>query len=416
MADVLTSSYGNFGMRFNSNEPRIPYNNSSSADDGSVASYPWEHMYAALGQANDGLAAIGRGVKIMDGSDDVTDEYQAIGTFIQGAALSAVGLNFDKGFIIDENTPIPVPLTFYTYKEVADAAVAKFDLAIGFATGKSWEISKTYFTDIGMTADKFAMLANTMAARTLAYTPRDAAENDAVDWARVAAYARKGINYDFAPIGDYNNWWDDYVFYTDAPSWMRVDMRVIHELDPSQPDHWPADNCSAPIGEATSADARLTTDFTYYPQIPFNPARGCYHFSHYGHTRLLNYGRDGNAFQIGPAPMIRKAENDLLLAEADVRTGTNLAEAADLINITRVGRGHLPPVSAATGAAGLLKAIQYEQDIELLGAGSGTQFYDRRRIDGLQAQTPLHLPVPASELETDGLPVYTFGGPNDPDR
>ncbi len=32
-------------------------------------------------------------------------------------------------------------------------------------------------------------------------------------------------------------------------------------------------------------------------------------------------------------------------------------------------------------------------------------------MDGLQAGTVHHLPVPASELETLGLPVYTFGSP-----
>ena len=64
----------------------------------------------------------------------------------------------------------------------------------------------------------------------------------------------------------------------------------------------------------------------------------------------------------------------------------------------------------------LTVAIQYEQDVELLATGAGVQYYDRRRIDGLQPQTPLHLPVPAAELETDGLAVYTFGGPDHPDH
>src|SRR6266699_1404849 len=32
MADVITMSFGNFGARFNGQEPRLAYNNSSSAD------------------------------------------------------------------------------------------------------------------------------------------------------------------------------------------------------------------------------------------------------------------------------------------------------------------------------------------------------------------------------------------------
>lgn len=417
MAQALTSSYGNFGMRFNSAQPRIAYNNSSSAGDGAVANDPWRFNYAVLGQANDGLNALTRGVKIMDGTGaDVTDEYQAIGHFLQAASLGNVALIFDKGFIIDDATPIPAPKTFSPYKDVATAALAKFDLAIALSAGKTWQIPDNYFTAINMTAANFGQLNNTMAAEVLAYTPRSQAETDAVDWARVRAYAVKGIDHDFAPIGDYNNWWTDQGTYANTPSWTRVDMRVIHELDPNSPAVFPAD-CNTPP-QATSADSRLASDFIFMKSIPFAPARGCYHFSSWAYGREASYGYDADAStqQIGPYPMIRKAENDLLIAEADVRLGTNLAEAATLINNTRVGRGNLAPVTAGTGAAGLLAAIQYEQDIELMATGPGLEYYNRRRINGLLPQTPLHLPVPAHELETDGLPVYTFGGPTSPDH
>ena len=416
MSDQLTSSYGNFGMRFNSNEPRIAYNNTSSNGDAVVANDPWRYNYAVLGQANDGLKALANGVKIMDGTTDVSDEYEAIGHFLQGATMSNLALIFDKAFIIDENSPIPAPLTFAPYTDVAAAALAKFDMAIALSAGKTWKIPDNYFTAINMTAANFNQLNNTMAAELLAYTARSQAETNAVDWAKVRAYAVKGIDHDFAPVGDYNNWWTDWDTYANTPSWTRVDMRVIKEMDPTQPKEVGPD-CAEPP-KATSNDARLASDFMYMPSVPFSAARGCYHYSWWAYSRELPYGYDSDAAtqQIGPYPMIRKAENDLLIAEADVRLGTNLAEAATLINNTRVGRGNLAPVSAGDGAAALLAAIQYEQDIELFATGPGLSFYNRRRIDGLQPQTPLHLPVPAHELETDGLPVYTFGGPDHPDR
>lgn len=415
MADALTSSYGNFGMRFNSNEPRIAYNNSSTNGDGDVANFPWRYSYAVLGQANDGLGALTRGVKIMDGDTDVSDEYEAIGHFLQGATLGDLSMLFDKAFIIDDQTPIPAPMTFSPYKDVATAAISKLDLTIALSAGKTWTVPDAYFTAINMTAANLGQLANTMAARILAYTPRTQAETDAVDWARVKAYAVKGIDHDFAPIGDFNLWWTDYGTYANTPSWTRVDMRIIHEMDPNSPAEFPT--CDTPP-RATSADARLATDFIFMNSIPFSPARGCYHYSSWAYGREASYGYDADASteQIGPYPMILKAENDLLIAEADVRLGSNLGEAATLINNTRVGRGHLAPVSAGDGAAALLKAIQYEQDVELLATGPGLQFFDRRRINGLQPETPLHLPVPAHELETDGLPVYTFGGPDHPDH
>src|SRR4051812_46649980 len=55
MGDNITMAFGNFGARFNGQEPRLAYNNSSSAADGTVASRPYDLIYGALGSANDGL-------------------------------------------------------------------------------------------------------------------------------------------------------------------------------------------------------------------------------------------------------------------------------------------------------------------------------------------------------------------------
>ena len=40
-ADASTANYGNFGMRFNNLEPRIPYANSSAGGDRGVTEAPW---------------------------------------------------------------------------------------------------------------------------------------------------------------------------------------------------------------------------------------------------------------------------------------------------------------------------------------------------------------------------------------
>jgi hypothetical protein len=95
-----------------------------------------------------------------------------------------------------------------------------------------------------------------------------------------------------------------------------------------------------------------------------------------------------------------------------------------------VTRGGLPPVTASTPTPEFLGAIFYERDVELWGTAAGRDWFDRRRIDAnvtynglpigniwafrggsnLQKGTPRSLPVPAKELETLGIPVYTFGG------
>jgi hypothetical protein len=80
--------------------------------------------------------------------------------------------------------------------------------------------------------------------------------------------------------------------------------------------------------------------------------------------------------------------------------------------------------------AELLAAIFYERDVELFDTGAGQAWFDRRRIDlnlvynglpigntwgfrggsNLQLGTPRHLPLPAKELETLAIKVYTYGG------
>jgi hypothetical protein len=47
--------------------------------------------------------------------------------------------------------------------------------------------------------------------------------------------------------------------------------------------------------------------------------------------------------------------------------------------------------------------------VELLST-NGFTLFQRRHVDGLQPGTVHHLPMPAKELETLGMPIYTFGG------
>ena len=106
MADNMTMSFGNFGARFNGQEPRLAYNNSSAAGDGRVASTPYDLAYGALGAANDGLRAIARGIKPATSlsAPDETPQMQALAYFIQAGSLGFESLVFDKGFVVDETS------------------------------------------------------------------------------------------------------------------------------------------------------------------------------------------------------------------------------------------------------------------------------------------------------------------------
>src|SRR5207237_9123502 len=94
----------------------------------------------------------------------------------------------------DSTTDLP-SLKFSTAVEVRDAAMQKFDTAIAMATANTFTTSDGFFGP-GVTYGNLevARIANTMAARTLAYFPRNAAQNATVDWARVPGYASNGIS------------------------------------------------------------------------------------------------------------------------------------------------------------------------------------------------------------------------------
>jgi hypothetical protein len=447
MADVMTMAFGNFGARFNGQEPRLAYNNSSAAGDGHVSSDPYDAMYGALGAANDGLKAIKRGiaVKASNSAPDETPQFQAFAWLVQGMALGFESQVWDKGFIVTEDTEGTATLT--DYKAIRDAAIVSLNKAITAASGKSWTIPAEFTPGITLTATNFVKMANTIAARTLAYNARNAAENTATDWAKVLQYANGGIStgsntFDLQITGDGgNSWYDLTKGYGELESWVRVDQRIIQEADPTQPIEY---SSATPPARANIADLRFAhgtpdaagdirqkgADFWFINNIPFAIARGAYFFSQWSHARYVDHSYEVDTPFLTTVPYVLRAENDLLIAEALIRTNGDLNRAATLINNTRVGRGGLPPVSAATPKNDLLGAIFYERDVELFDTGAGQGWFDRRRIDtsvtynglnigniwaakggsNLQKGTPRHLPLPAKELETLGLPVYTYGG------
>lgn len=413
-ADVLTANFGNFGMRFNNVQPRIAYTNSSAADDGLVAFDTWSGNYQVLGAANDVLRAFASGLSL--GSPDTTEMFKQLAMFTQAASLTNLALTFDKAFVVDEATdPAKEKPQLQPYSAVATAALARWDALIAATSGKSFEYESTVIPLQGgpLTSAKLNRVANTMAGMLLAYNSRNAAERDKVDWQKVAAYTAKGIGtgtagapFDFTVVGDNDQWYSYFLLYADYPAWMRVDMRVIHLLDPSEPAEF---NGTITPPATTGIDKRLTTDIKYLGKVVGDPSRGIYMQSPFYHSRYEYHSWQSATYATGPAPYILAAENDLLRAEALIRSGGDLATAATLINNTRVTRGGLAPATAADGKTKLLDDIMYERDIELI-ATNGWELFRNRMEDRLREGTVRHLPVPAKELEIQAMPIYTFGG------
>jgi hypothetical protein len=414
--DVHTANFGNFGMRFNNLEPRLAYNNSSASNDRTVTSDPWDFYYATIGAANDVLRAIKGGLSL--GSPTITEKYSHLAMFSQAASYTYIALLFDKGFVVTEDSDAAVPPTLVPYGEVATAAVGMWERLIAGTEGKSHSYAPTDLPmpDGVLTSARLNRIANTMAAMLLAYTPRNSTQQAAVNWAKVAALADKGIGtgsagapFDFTVIGDGVNWASFTAGYGNERTWVRVDHRVINRMNPGVPAKF--DGTIPP--EGTSSDARYVSDFGYVPPPIGDPARGIYMQSTFVHDRYVAHAVLSPTALETPAPFILRAESDLVRAEALLRSGGSPVTAAGLINNSRVGRGNLTLATGAEGNAALFSMISYERDIELMTT-SGTALFWRRAVTDqpIQAGTWCQLPLPAKELETLRLPIYTFGAAN----
>lgn len=406
-ADVGSCSWGNFGMRDISSEPRVMYNNTPAYPNRVAVENYYLRLYGYLSSANDALLAIASDV---DGEVEEVERAKAVAMYTQAYCLGHIGMFYDKGFVVTNNTDLTAANPPVKYDIVIDSAVAILDKAIAICEANTFTIPQDWLpTNETYTNVEFGRLANTLAARLLTYKSRNAAQNTANDWTKILGYASKGIQMDYSPIMNDNNWYDYYRWYQIRVGWGRIDMRVINMMDPTMDPWFPASGNIADLpnnGLATSADGRLNLYFEYIPAQAFLAERGIYHYTTYRLKRYDTY-RDT---RVGALPCIMKWENDMIWAEALARTG-NVTGAAQILNSAagpRKVRGGLPDVAATLDA--VLDAIYYEKTIECMLTTEVTELYDMRRRDMLQAGTPLHLPIPAQQLEVLEIPFYSFGG------
>lgn len=404
-SDHGTCSHGNAGMKDFSSEPRVAWNNDAAYSNAGNTVYHFSNMNAALSLSNQILQQIVvNGVELQTPAE--TAMVTAVARLGQGLGLGYLGLVFDQAFIVDETTVLGVDEVLpATYAEVRDAAVAHLDEVIAICNANTFTLPAAWINGMAYTNVELGQFASTMAARLLVYTSRNATENAATDWSRVKGYAQNGITADFAPVADNINWGGYNVWYY-GTFWISADMYLVNKIAPNLPQIFPASGDITDLpndGIGISDDARLETDFAYQSDGgAYRPERGYYHYSSYYHTRYSGYANT----RVGPMEYIRKAENDLLLAEAMFMLGDAPGAAAVVNAGTRVARGGLAPVAAADVA----EAISYERDIELFHSDFCVAFYDMRRADLLQAGTPLHFPLPAAQLDVMLMENYTFGG------
>ena len=464
MADNYTASWNNAAIRFYTSvgvecTVRCGWTNSATAPEaagGPTVESQWYGFYTVLSSANDVLAAIATGLCFDD--DCATDNTKtsrntAIAKMMQGMAFAGIAMVYDQGFVVDETSDLSDPsgIAFSTRQELRDAALQKFEEAWTEAGLHTWSTEPEWMgvgAGKAYTNTQIRQVIRTMQAELVAMFPRNGVENAAADWASVATYASQGVS-SGAPF--------DWEFFVDVSGrecgdldcvkvWgnsigtMRVDTRVAALITTNHVNPWPeaaggnpcptispdlrvGDGSWGPSddfnGYATlAATANAGTDFACSGVVVFPPARGQYHQSNLQHIRYQHLAYRGENLPgfdaTGQDPMYTTQMNDLLWAEGLIRSVGSSAQAAGLINNSRVGRGGLSTLTGAETVPELLTALQYEQEIEFMGQGT-TPFFNRRRVDGLLQDTPRHMPVPAKEMDVLQRAIYSFGGPGKPD-
>ncbi len=433
-ADNLTSNFSCCGARFNNLQPRIAFEN--SGPDESVIHRPWQDFYWVKRAARDVLLVLDDGLGMPGGAD----RFRHLAMMTQAFSFSQLALLFDRAFIVDESTDLAGPLPpLSPYSDVASASLEKLDALIAATAGASHTYDQAAFPmTVGpLTSSRIHRLANTMAALTLRYTPRQPNDPNwplgATEWNQILGYTGKGIGegdgsqgaaFDVEVSGDQDRWYSLMAYYGSDQTWKRVDMRLISLMDPSQPPEFQEDHLVYPnhtIQPMNSPDARghcthqedgvwICGDFQLHPTVLGDPQRGIYMLSPVSYARYSHHGITSPTPGNTPVPWMLAAESDLLHAEAIIQTGGSLAQAAGLINKTRVGRGGLSAATAAHSAQDLLDMIWYERQIELT-VTNGWDLYRHRIYGSLRPGTVCQLPIPATELQTMGAPNYTFGGP-----
>lgn len=155
-ADALTSS--NCYVRFDNEEPRIAFNNSTSAGCGISQMWVSLHLAARLG-ANL-LAALDRGV--LEDDPALEETTRAAALFTAAASQSSLALAWDRAYARTRFDPSALP-ELLPYAAVRDTALVLWDELIALTEGKSWQLPSEWLPLTGgaATAARLHRIART---------------------------------------------------------------------------------------------------------------------------------------------------------------------------------------------------------------------------------------------------------------
>jgi hypothetical protein len=457
------SSLANFAMGPRGAIPRNQIDNSrgSQGNLGNYRDYSVEHRAARI--ATIGLHAL---QTVTLGSPGRNDRARAFALFVQGVAEGNLALAYDSASTLTENDGPQDIIPLSGYAQVMTAALGLLDSAIAIATADpaGFPLPTTWINGNALTAAQFIQLARSYKALFRANVARTPAERAAADWNAVFADATAGITSDLSiamqppPAGAWDVVWVVQAFATGSANWHQMSQFILGMADTSGGyDAWLATPRASRIAFlVVTPDLRLPQGTTRPAQVGDTLRAGFRTFSGLPYVRNRPVGEDqpGDPFgismydfyrsraffgatRIGPYPVMTAAQIRLLAAEAQIRLG-NVAAAATLIDVSRVGKGGLPSLATA-GIADTLAAVpggqgcvpkvpnpatsftsskcgtiwdalKWEYRIETAYTGYGNWYFASRGWGDLPQGTALQWPVPYQEMDARGESFYGLGG------
>jgi hypothetical protein len=226
-------------------------------------------------------------------------------------------------------------------------------------------------------------------------------------------------------------------------AWLKLSLGERAPFLVKTPDkRWPAgDTRSAQIASSVNPAGNNYNHFPYIAASADDAVDGTWGWSYYQHnrSRALRFNSPTNS---GDYPEFMKQELDLLAAEGYLRKG-NFLQAAQKIDLSRVGRGGLPglvangvldnttpvpggtacvprvPVPPATPGAfdqyttvcgNMMEALKYEKRMETAYTSVARWWLDGRGWNDLVEGTAVQYPVPRQEMNARQKQPYPLGG------
>lgn len=383
---------------------------------------------------------------------------RAFGFFGLGCALGSVALVYDSAAIIspllpnDSIPPLSASAVVMRFAlQMLDSAVVIASMPSATAVG-SFPTPAQWVGGNAQSRDDFVKLVRTWCARFRAGVARTPDARSTADWEAIVADAAAGIADDLViTVGGTGGWAAGSAQFLTGSSANLIPPFYIGMADVSGGyDEWLASSMETrsaflivtpdrrfPQGatrEAQQADSVLPASYLslpYFRNRTLDLVNDLFS-SFYSVSRYAYIVPNGG---VGRLPLATRAEMDLLMAEGFIRMG-RIAEAAALIDITRVGHGGLPPLTGSVFTASdpvpggescvprvpappdftstrcgtILEAMKWEKRLETLGVGYGAWYMDGRGWGDLVTDTALEFPVPYQELQVRHKPYYSLGG------